>query len=161
MMSSITPEQQAISLIEQEGSYTESEVEQVFNALKPLPSPEFMLGSWNGGVVETSHPGGKALKETEWAGRDVRGINDVDPIMCVDGESKRYWNEGWGHASVRALQLREMVFRGKTSVALIYDSFPICEHFRYVSEDLVMEALDAPKLMPPESTLYTYLIRRK
>lgn len=65
-----------------------------------------MLGSWNCGVVETGHPGGKALKETEWAGRDVRGINDVDPIMCVDGESKRYWNEGWGHASVRALQVQ-------------------------------------------------------
>lgn len=54
-----------------------------------------------------------------------------------------------------------MVFRGTTSIALIYDSFPICEHFRYVSEDLVVEAMDAPKLMPLKSTLYTYLTRRK
>ncbi|KAL9577275.1 MAG: hypothetical protein Q9212_006472 [Teloschistes hypoglaucus] len=155
-MSSITPEQQAISLIERKGSYTESEVEQVFNALKPLPSAEFMFGSWNGGVIETGHPGGKALKETEWAGREVRGIDDVDPIICVDDENERHWNEGWGHAS-----LREMVFRAKASIALIYDDYPICEHLRYVSEDLVMEAMDAPKMMPFNSILYTYLIRRK
>ncbi|KAI4238927.1 MAG: hypothetical protein LQ352_007830 [Teloschistes flavicans] len=155
-MSSNTPEQQAISLIERDGSYTESEVEQVFNALQVLPSPEFMFGSWNGGVLETGHPGGKALKETEWAGRDIRGINDADPIICVNDENKRHWNEGWGHAS-----LREMVFRGRTSVALIYDNHPICEHFRYVNENLVMEALDAPKLVPPGITLYTYLSRRK
>lgn len=108
---SITAEQQAISLVEREGSYTESEVEQVFNALKPLPSPQFMFGSWNGGVIETGHPGGKALKETEWAGRDIRGIDDVDPIICVDDENKRHWNEAWGHASVGVLHI-EFLSRG-------------------------------------------------
>lgn len=53
-----------------------------------------------------------------------------------------------------------MVFRGVTSIAMIYDTKPIFDHFRYVNEDLVMGAMDAPKFMGTESTFYFYLSRR-
>lgn len=54
-----------------------------------------------------------------------------------------------------------MVFRGVTSTAMIYDIKPIFDHFRWVNEDLVMGAMDCPKLYGTESTFYFYLTRRK
>ncbi|KAL8704439.1 MAG: hypothetical protein Q9201_002397 [Fulgogasparrea decipioides] len=155
-MGSTNAEQQVLSLIEQGGSYAEAEVEKVFNALKPLPSPEFLIGSWNGGAFETGHPGSETLKKMRWAGKDFRGVDDVDPIIVFDDNDKRVWDEEWGNAS-----LREMVFRGVTSTAMIYDNKPIFDHFRYVTEDLVMGAMDYPKYMAAGSTLYFYLARRK
>ncbi|KAI4175717.1 MAG: hypothetical protein LQ348_006118 [Seirophora lacunosa] len=44
-----------------------------------------------------------------------------------------------------------MVFRGVTSTAMIYDIKPIFDHFRRVNEDLVMGAMDCPKLYGTES----------
>ncbi|KAL8731040.1 MAG: hypothetical protein Q9166_003691 [cf. Caloplaca sp. 2 TL-2023] len=155
-MGSVTPEQHALSFIEKGNELTEAEAEKIFAALKPLPSREFLFGSWNGGGFQTGHPGNKALKETRWAGKDFRGIDDVDPIMILDDKDRRIWNAEWGHAS-----LREMVFRGVTSVAMIYDNKPIFDHFRYVNEDNVMGAMDAPKVMGSDGTFYFYLTKRK
>lgn len=125
---------------------------------------------------------GKTLR---WAGKDFRGVDDVDPIMVLDEEGKRSWSEEWGHASVSRFpltcfavvrmvvwcvsggattdvrQLREMVFRGVASVAMIYDTKPIFDHFRYVDEDNVMGAMDAPKVMGDNGTFYFYLSKRK
>ncbi|KAL8782179.1 MAG: hypothetical protein Q9213_005615 [Squamulea squamosa] len=156
-MGSTTPEQQAISYIQNGGgAITEAEAEKIYNALKPLTSREFLFGCWNGGDFATGHPGSEGLKKVRWAGKDFRGVDDVDPIMVFDEEGKRVWNEEWGHAS-----LREMVFRGVTSVAMIYDIHPIFDHFRYVSEDTVMGAMDAPKVMGSDTTFYFYLTKRK
>lgn len=54
-----------------------------------------------------------------------------------------------------------MVYRGVTSAAMIYDIKPIFEHFRYLSEDTVLGAMECPKLMGTESTCYFFLSRRK
>lgn len=55
-----------------------------------------------------------------------------------------------------------MVFRGVTSTAMIYDIKPIFDHFRYVSEDVVMGAMDCPKVFGPElGIFYFYLTKRK
>ena len=58
-------------------------------------------------------------------------------------------------------QLREMVFRGVTSTAMIYDTRPILDHFRYVSEDMVLGAMECPKVKGPGGTYYFFLTRRK
>lgn len=48
------------------------------------------------------------------------------------------------------------------STAMIYDIKPIFDHFRYVNGDLVMGAMDCPKLFGPElGTFYFYLTKRK
>lgn len=52
-----------------------------------------------------------------------------------------------------------MVFRGVASAAMIYDTKPIFDHFRYVNEDMVLGAMDCPKVMGPQ-TYYFYLTRR-
>ena len=53
-----------------------------------------------------------------------------------------------------------MVFRGVTSTAMIYDTKPIFDHFRYVNENMVLGAMDCPKVMPG-GTFYFFLTRRK
>lgn len=98
---STTTEQQVVTLIEKGGSVTEAEVEKLYDALKPLPSPEFLIGSWGGGGFDTGHPGYAGLAEARWAGKDFRSVDDVDPIMVLDEKENRVWNEEWGHASVR------------------------------------------------------------
>ncbi|KAL8682011.1 MAG: hypothetical protein Q9186_001887 [Xanthomendoza sp. 1 TL-2023] len=155
-MGSTIPEQQALSYISTAASLSESDAEKIFNSLQPLPSREFLIGSWNGGAFQTGHPGCKMMLETRFAGKDFRGIDDVDPIMEFDEKDKRVWNEEWGHAS-----LREMVFRGVASVAMIYDNKPIFDHFRYLDEENVMGAMDAPKVMGEDGTFYFYLTKRK
>lgn len=79
-------------------------MEKVYDALKPLPSREFLLGSWNGGGFDTGHPGYAGLAEARWAGKDFRGVDDVDPIMVYDDKKNRVYNEEWGHASVSSRQ---------------------------------------------------------
>lgn len=56
-------------------------------------------------------------------------------------------------------KLREMVFRGVTSTAMIYDEKPIFDHFRYINENVVAGAMDCPKVFGSESTYYFYLTR--
>ncbi|KAL9600479.1 MAG: hypothetical protein Q9219_003130 [cf. Caloplaca sp. 3 TL-2023] len=155
-MGSNTAEEQALALIDKGGPVADAEVEKVYNNLKPLPSREFLIGSWKGGAFDNGHEGYAGMAKVRWAGKDFRGVDDVDPIMVYDDNGKRVWNEEWGHAS-----LREMVFRGVTSTAMIYDIKPIFDHFRYVTEDLTMGAMDCPKLYGTEKTFYFYLTKRK
>lgn len=100
---SATTEQQVVSLIEKGGSVAENEVEKLYDALKPLPSPEILIGSWGGGGFDTGHPGYAGLAQARWAGKDFRSVDDVDPIMVLDEKDNRVWNEEWGHASVSRL----------------------------------------------------------
>lgn len=109
-----------------------------------------------------------------WAGKDFRSENDGDPIMVLDEQGNRIWNKDWGHCSVSYFpiisllflllmlvygKLREMVFRGVTSTAMIYDEKPIFDHFRYINENVVAGAMDCPKVFGSESTYYFYLTR--
>ena len=54
-----------------------------------------------------------------------------------------------------------MVFRGVTSTAMIYDTRPIFDHFRYVDEDMVLGAMECPKVMGPGGPYYFFLTRCK
>ncbi|KAL8988646.1 MAG: hypothetical protein Q9169_008519, partial [Polycauliona sp. 2 TL-2023] len=155
-----TPSSRALAYITSpapQPKITESEAAQIYDSLPPLPSCDFLLGSWEGGCFETGHPGCKALQDVGWAGKDFRGVDDVDPIMVFNDQGKRVWSEKWGRAS-----LRQTIFRTIPSVAMIYDNFPIIDHFRAVSDDIVMGAMDAPKQpVMGESIFYFYLKKRQ
>ncbi|KAE8420454.1 hypothetical protein BDV36DRAFT_293342 [Aspergillus pseudocaelatus] len=148
------PEEQFIQLTKATGLVPESTVENVYNQLKPVP-PSFLIGKWDGGDIDTGHIGHKLLKDMKWAGKDFRSVDDGDPIMVYDAEGNRVWREDWGHCS-----LREMVYRGVTSTAMIYDQKPIFDHFRYVTDTMVAGAMDTPKLFGTKGTYYFYLTRR-
>lgn len=47
------------------------------------------------------------------------------------------------------------------TTAMVYDNFPILDPFRYVSEDVVMGAMDSKVQGPNDGTYYFYLTRIK
>jgi len=141
-----------ISLTKRDGKIGESEVEKVFGDLEPVP-PEAMLGEWLGGSLDTGHPGNEKNKELRWAGKAFRSVDDVDPMVVYNDEGKRVWMESIGSA-----RLREVKYRGTVSTAMIYNSHPIIDNFRRVTDDLVAGAMDTP-LMKEGGVMYFYLTR--
>jgi len=61
---------------------------------------EFLLGEWKGGSFDTGHSTHKLLETNNWAGKNFRSVDDVDPIVLYEEEGKRVWCEQYGHAQV-------------------------------------------------------------
>lgn len=93
------PEEDLVSLSKKEGPVSSAEVERIFNALQPV-KPSFLIGEWDGGSLDTGHPGHKALATLRWAGKTFRSLDDADPMVVWDDEGRRVWKEDWGHSSV-------------------------------------------------------------
>lgn len=47
------------------------------------------------------------------------------------------------------------------TAGMVYDNFPIIDPFRYVSEDVVMGAMDTKLQQPGDGTYFFYLNRIK
>jgi hypothetical protein len=76
----------------------------------------------------------------------------VTPIVVYDEQGKRAEGKGWGGARLRKVELW-----GKLSVAMVYDTKPIIDQFRYVSEDLVAGAMD---VKPDSGRVYYFYLKR-
>lgn len=98
-MASNSPEEAFISLSQQGGPVSESSVERIYNALQPV-KPSFLIGDWEGGSLDTGHPGHKTLTAMRWAGKNFRSVDDADPVVVLDEAGRRVWMEEWGHSSV-------------------------------------------------------------
>jgi hypothetical protein len=107
-----------------------------FDALPAVEVVE-MLGSWEGGIVATGHPGESQLEGLRWAGKDFRGPEDVDPIVSYDDGGARVVNDVLGSARLRAVE-----YRGVVTATMAYDRHPILDHFRRVGDDVVLGVMD-------------------
>lgn len=56
------------------------------------------------------------------------------------------------------IQLREMVYDGTVSTAMVYDDRPIFDHFRYVNDSLVAGVMEG-KGLEGAGPFYFYLKR--
>jgi hypothetical protein len=79
--------------------FKESEVASVYNQLRPV-DPEFLIGDWTGGDLDTGHAAHQALRDMRWAGKSFRSIDEVDPVMVYDEQNHRVRNKKFGHAVV-------------------------------------------------------------
>lgn len=93
---------------------SEAEVERIFNALKPIKT-SFLIGEWNGGSLDTGHPGHKSLTAMRWAGKNFRSDDDADPIMVLDDAGERVYSKDWGHSSVSCFTFVFLSFMQKTT----------------------------------------------
>jgi hypothetical protein len=107
-----------------------------FDGLDPVAT-DSMLGDWEGGVFNTGHPGEKQLSKLAWAGKCFRGRNDVDPIVSKGADGKRQANPVLGQASLRAVE-----YRGVVTATMVYDQQPIFDHFRRITNDVVLGVMD-------------------
>ena len=57
-------------------------------------------------------------------------------------------------------QLRQIMFRGVLSTAMLYDDIPTIDHLRYVNDNLVMGASDI-KGSEENGVFYFFLQRQK
>jgi hypothetical protein len=96
-----------------------------------------MLGTWRGGVFHYDHPFGQQLLKISWYGKRFRGSDDVEPLLVrTDGGDIESF-ERFGLA-----RLRELRFRGTVSAAMLYDKRPLIDHFRRVTDDVVIGLAD-------------------
>lgn len=98
---------------------------------------DFLLGTWRGGVFHYDHPLGQQLQAINWYGKRFRGADDVEPLLIHTEAGDIESFERFGLA-----RLRELRFRGKVSAAMLYDKRPLIDHFRRVSEDVVIGLAD-------------------
>ncbi|KAI9499397.1 hypothetical protein BDB00DRAFT_866877 [Zychaea mexicana] len=149
-----TPEKELLALIQSGNPVKEIEIAALFEKLKPLDA-ESLTGSWRPGpYVETGHPGVQQLKEAKFDGKDFYSEDNVQPVMCLNDKGERVFNEQYGYAS-----LRKVEYRGVLSTAMIYDTHPIIDHFRYLTDDYVFGAMDT-KMFPKEAGMLYFCLKK-
>ncbi|MDL4773757.1 DUF4334 domain-containing protein [Actinomadura xylanilytica] len=126
------------------------ELDKLFGELEPVPA-EFMLGTWAGGVFDQADAMAAMLVRMRWYGKRFHDAEHVEPLLCRGEDGALTSFTGMGLA-----RLREMAHRGVVSAAMVYDTQPIIDHFRRVSGDVVLGAMDA-KDAP--DVLYFHLTR--
>lgn len=125
-----------------------TEIEALFDSLPPVDE-DFMFGQWSGGVFRTGHGGERALRWLNWVGKDFRSRTDVNPIISGLWGT-RIANPVMGKASLRMIE-----YRGVVTATMVYDRFPVFDHFRKVDGDTVLGVMDRKGSKP----LYFYLRR--
>ncbi|WP_067486383.1 DUF4334 domain-containing protein [Actinomadura hibisca] len=144
----MTAENRVLDLIRDGGA--PAELEKLFGELAPVPA-EFMLGTWAGGVFDQADAMAARLVKMRWYGKRFHTTETVDPLLCRTAEGAVYAYDGMGGA-----RLREISYRGAVSAAMVYDTQPIIDHFRRVSDTVVLGAMDAKG---QQDTLYFHLTR--
>jgi len=132
-----TPEQDFLNLIQPKKLVDGTDVTTLFDRLQSV-EPSFMLGEWEGAIIDTGFSLPSLYGEGKWAGKTFKSVDEVHPMVLYDEQRKRYWAEEYGLA-----RLREVKFRGVVSTALIYDTMPVMDSFRRISDDEVVGAADA------------------
>lgn len=135
------------------GSTQPINVEQLhafYDGLVPVDQA-FMLGRWNGGVFNTGHPGEKQLGKLGWVGKTFHQANDVDPIVCKQADGSVAASPVMGKASLRVVE-----YRGVSTATMVYDNHPIFDHFKKITDTLVLGVMDKKG---DEFPLYFYLER--
>lgn len=107
-----------------------------FDTLEGIDTP-FMLGEWEGGVFNTGHPGEQQLGGLSWAGKTFHSENDVDPIISRTAAGARQANPILGKAMLRAVR-----YRGVVTATMVYDQHPVFDHFRKITDSLVLGVMD-------------------
>ncbi|WP_082981640.1 alcohol dehydrogenase catalytic domain-containing protein [Mycolicibacterium mucogenicum] len=98
-----------------------------------------VLGEWAGGVFGLGHPAEAQLEAIKWAGKSFGAADDVAPIVCFDDAGRRFVNPIFGGASLR---LKD--YRGSATATMTYHDLPMADHFRKISDTILIGAMEAP-----------------
>jgi hypothetical protein len=81
-----------LKLTQTKGKVDAAEVEKAYNMLKPV-TIDAMIGEWQGGSLDTGHPGHAQMLSMNWAGKTFISADEVQPIVVYDTEGKRRYAE--------------------------------------------------------------------
>ncbi len=128
-----------------------TELASLFSELEPLPINE-ILGIWKGGFFKTGRLIDWTLKDygfIKWIGKNYISENKVKALRY------RFLGLNFSFPVIGKARVRNVLFKEKTSTAMIYDHLPIIDHFRRVDENTLMGAMD----FKGKIVLYFYLYR--
>ncbi|RFU43396.1 DUF4334 domain-containing protein [Actinomadura logoneensis] len=146
----MSTEDRALALVLGHDLPRPGELAALFRELPPV-APARLTGLWRGGVFDPEDRMARLLARLRWYGKRFTDPEDVDPLVCRTDDGGLYTYDGMGSA-----RLREVVYEGVPSAAMVYDGRPIIDHFRLVADDVLMGAMDAKG---EASVLYFHLTR--
>lgn len=161
-----------------------SEALDYFDSL-PVVAPAEMLGRWRGHGLLTGSPLDGLLEAYGWYGKECLDDEAVHPLLFTDRSGRprpvdpsmlpvnllrdyagflQFWPLRTVLSTVRPLlyttrpkaRLREVNHRGAVTAALVYDSLPVIDVFRKVSDDVRLGAMDMRGLPEP----FLFVLRR-
>ncbi|KAL0261360.1 hypothetical protein SLS55_002790 [Diplodia seriata] len=124
-----------LTLIEEGGTPSVRELSALFDALAPI-TPADLEGDWSGGDFHDTDDG----KE------------EPAPVHPCHAMLENYRWAG--------MVLREVKYRGVVSTSLIFDAYPIIDHFRRVSDNTLMALFEAKDKALKEAGPYFFWVRK-
>ena len=151
----------------------------------PVVASDDMLGRWRGSGLLTGSPLDGLLESYGWYGKECLDDEAVHPLLFTDRSGRprpvdpsllpvnllrdyagflQLWPLRSALSTFRPLlhttkpkaRLREVTHRGVVTAAMVYDSLPIIDVFRRVSDDVRLGAMDMRGLPAP----FLFVLRR-
>ncbi|MEU8782785.1 DUF4334 domain-containing protein [Streptomyces sp. NPDC048637] len=129
-------EQEALDAIASGGPCDHAKLAELFDRLEPVDTA-LLIGTWQGGGFEHTSENAALLTKMRWYGKRFVDADHVEPLLCRDEDGTVFSYEEMGLAT-----LREVVYRGKQSTAMVYDQLPIIDHFRRLTDNVLLCVMD-------------------
>ncbi|MGA4951111.1 DUF4334 domain-containing protein [Streptomyces lydicamycinicus] len=129
-------EQEVLDVIASGGQCDNAKLAELFDRLEPVDT-DLLLGTWQGGGFEHTSENAALLTKMRWYGKRFVDADHVEPLLCRDEDGTVFSYEEMGLAT-----LREVIYRGKQSTAMVYDQLPIIDHFRRLTDNVLLCVMD-------------------
>ena len=133
----------------------DDELDDFWATLAPATIDE-MIGEWKGGEFVTGHKMNGQLEKAGWFGKTFKSATDVQPLVCVDADGKKFSNKAMGKGEA-SLWLEG--FRGEVTATMVYDGQPVHDHFKKIDDDAVMGIMNGKGVLDNGRYYYFYLER--
>ncbi len=127
------------------------ELAEFFEQLSEVNNQE-MLGKWKGGYIKSGTIIDFTLTDFGfwgWIGKQYFSENKVHALR------HKFFGFEFNIPVIGNARIREILFRGKVSSAMMYNYLPIIDHFRKVDENTLMGVMD----VKGKTVLYFYLYK--
>lgn len=132
MSASVASPEALLAAIQAGEDFELATLHELFDRLDPVDAG-FLMGEWRGGVFTYDHHIGRALAKVDWYGKRFDGVDAVEPMLVVNAEGEHVPFDPVGKARVR-----DIAYRGVLGAAMVYDGQPIIDHFRRVTDDVLL-----------------------
>ncbi|QZY20293.1 GXWXG domain-containing protein [Streptomyces decoyicus] len=129
-------EQEVLDVIVSGGQYDNAKLAELFDQLEPVDT-DLLIGTWQGGGFEHTSENAALLTKMRWYGKRFVDAEHVEPLLCRDEDGTVFSYEEMGLAT-----LHEVIYRGKQSTAMVYDQLPIIDHFRRLTDNVLLCVMD-------------------
>jgi Domain of unknown function (DUF4334)/GXWXG protein len=133
----------------------DAELDDFWASLEPA-TIEGLIGEWKGGEFQTGHFMNGQLEKKGWFGKTFKSAADVQPLVCLDADGKKFSNVEWGKGEA-SLWLED--FRGEVTATMVYDGQPVHDHFKKIDDDAVLGIMNGKGVLDAGRYYYFYLER--